>query len=204
MLALMFAGFLGAAPVLTPPASAASAQAISFHKTMSAIGKNLSQFGEDTKNAVGLGDEANYFYACTDPGFFVIRNHSQVSGEDTLILKGTLTTPQAGYGYGLQMVSVSVAEAFAVLSVGQPVNANSNPANGVYGGVYGRGLPVMSSLQVEQPLNLPEKVGLLHVRVIGLTPQPTEFTCDITNATTEEQNNPPPVNHQDDRFNPQR
>lgn len=144
----------------------------------------FSMLGNVT-DAMGLGDKADYVFNCSNSTFFVVRNENQLSGQKTLELKGTLQTPQVGYAYRFQFLTVENAQAYAILSVGQPVNA---------GGGFGRGLPAITQMQVDQKFNVPDKTGLLRIRVEGLSPQPTEFTCDLTDTSPQPQEEP------DDRF----
>ncbi|NDE90694.1 MAG: hypothetical protein EB059_06100 [Alphaproteobacteria bacterium] len=125
----------------------------------------LSTFGlEDTPQAV---------YPCTTPAFSVTRNEKQLSGQHYLELKGVLAVPQPGYHYGFQFVTQQAPQAYAILSVGQAVQGNKP---------YGRGLPSVQQLPVNEKFNLPDAVTQLHVRIEGLTKQPVEFTCTITLA----------------------
>lgn len=119
----------------------------------------------------GLGDKAEAFFNCSDPAFFVVRDENQITGTKHLELKGTINTPQPGFGYRFQFVGVEAPQAYAVLSVGQQLSSDKR---------FGRGLPKMSQLQVVQKFQVPENVTLLRFRVEGLTPMPTEFTCDIS------------------------
>ncbi len=122
-------------------------------------------------DALGLGDTADAVYYCTDSAFFVVRNETPLTGDTHLELKGTLTAPQQGYSTRFQFVTVEGAQAYAVLSAGQQVG---------HGISFGRGLPAIQHLQVDQKFNVPQGVTTLRVRVEGLSPQPTEFMCDIT------------------------
>lgn len=124
---------------------------------------------------MGLGDEATASYSCTDPAFFVLRNEAQITDKTYLQLKGTISTPQQGYSYRFQFVTVDGPQAYAILSLGQTLG-NAAAANKS----YGRGLPSIQQVQVDQKFNVPATVGLLRIRVEGLTPMPSEFTCDIT------------------------
>lgn len=118
---------------------------------------------------LGLGNSAKDFYLCSDPGFFVVKDENGLTGQKALVLKGVLKTPQRGFAYTFQFLGVNGPQAYAAISAGQPVSA-------------GRGLPAMGEIQIEQRFVLPEAVGLLHVRVNGVTAQPFEITCDITPA----------------------
>lgn len=120
---------------------------------------------------LGLGDKAEAFFNCSDPAFFVIRDESQLTGEKHLELKGTLTTPQPGYSYHFQFVGVDATKAYAIISVGQQLSKDRR---------FGRSVPAVQQLQVMQKFNVPGDVTLLRFRVEGLSPQPAEFTCDIT------------------------
>lgn len=144
---------------------------VSFEKSMVSIGKNLTEFGRDARDAVGLGPEAKNFNTCTDSAFFIVHDEVPVTGKKSVTLKGTLSTPQPGFHYAFQITSVDVAQASAILSLGQPLRGD---------GSFGRGMPAVTQLQIEQKIKLPETVGLLHIQVNGLTPMPTSFTCDLT------------------------
>ncbi|MBY0428037.1 MAG: hypothetical protein K2Q32_02340, partial [Alphaproteobacteria bacterium] len=120
---------------------------------------------------LGLGDKAEAFFNCSDPAFFVVRDENQLTGDKHLELKGTINTPQPGFSYRFQFIGVDATQAYAVLSVGQQLSHNKR---------FGRGLPKMEQLQVLQKFTVPENVTMLRFRVEGLTPQPTEFMCDIT------------------------
>lgn len=114
-----------------------------------------------------FGDKAKDFFYCSDSAFFVIREERATDGEQWYRLQGTAQTPQRGFAYQFQFVSVAPPHAYAVISAGQPVTG-------------GRGLPALGTLQVDQKFRLPEKVGLLHLRLEGLAQNPREITCDLT------------------------
>ncbi len=119
----------------------------------------------------GVGDKAEAFFNCSDPAFFVVRDENQLTGEKHLELKGTLTTPQPGYSYHFQFVGVDDTKAYAILSVGQQLSKSRR---------FGRSVPAVQQLQVIQKFNVPADVTMLRFRVEGLSVQPTEFICDIT------------------------
>jgi hypothetical protein len=124
---------------------------------------------------LGLGDKAEAYFNCTDPAFFVTRDENQLTGDKHLTLKGTINTPQQGYSYRFQFVNADGLYADGVISVGQPVSRDKR---------FGRGLPSIQQVQVEQKFNVPQSVRMLRIRVEGLTPMPTSFACDITQTPT--------------------
>jgi hypothetical protein len=124
-------------------------------------------------DTLGLGDNADAVFHCTDPAFFVVRNENPLTGDTHLELKGTLNAPQQGYSTRFQFVTVEGNQAYAILSAGQKIGQDKR---------FGRGLPEIQPLQVDQKFNVPQGVTTLRVRVEGLSAQPTEFMCDITQA----------------------
>lgn len=124
---------------------------------------------------LGLGDKAEYYYACSDPAFFVVRNENQLTGDKHLELKGTINTPQQGYSYKWQFVSVEAPYAYADILVGQPLSADKR---------FGRGLPAIQQLQVDQKFTLPQQVTVFRFRITGLGPQPQQVQCDLTQTPT--------------------
>lgn len=127
---------------------------------------------------LGIGEQADAYFNCSDPAFFVVRNETQITGDKHLELKGTLNAPQLGYSYRFQFVTVEPPFAYAIISAGQQLSQQR----------FGRGIPAMQQIQIDQKFNVPQAVTALRVRVEGLTPQPYEFTCDITQPLT------PPTN----------
>lgn len=126
---------------------------------------------------LGMGEKTEYFYYCSDPAFFVTRETAAWSEDQTLVLKGTLNTPQPGYAYHMQFLGTEGPQARVVIQTGQPIDPKG----------YGRGLPSVTKLQVREPLtHLTDAVGLLHVRIEGLTQEPWEFTCDLTRQEMQE------------------
>jgi|ERR1043166_1572559 hypothetical protein len=132
---------------------------------------------------LGMGEKTEYFYYCSDPAFFVTRDAAAWSGDQSLVLKGTLNTPQPGYAYTMQFLGVDGPQARVVIQTGQPAsNGNPNGAPNGHGG-----LPAVTKLQVQEKLNfITDAVGLLHVRIEGLTAEPWEFTCDLTRQELQE------------------
>ncbi len=124
---------------------------------------------------LGVGTQADAYFNCSDPAFFVVRNENQITGDKHLQLKGTINAPQQGYSYRFQFVTVEPPQAYAILSLGQGLNQAQSQQQ-----PYGRGLPSIQQIQVDQKFTVPQDVVLLRVRVEGLTPMPTEFGCDIT------------------------
>lgn len=122
---------------------------------------------------LGLGDKAEAFFNCSDPSFFVVRDENQLTGEKHLELKGTINAPQPGFNYRFEFVGVEAPQAYAIISVGQQLSSDRR---------FGRSTPKVEQLQVVQKFRVPENVTMLRFRVEGLTPQPTEFYCDITQA----------------------
>ena len=118
-----------------------------------------------------LGDKAEAFFNCSDPAFFVVRTENQMTGDKHLELKGTLTAPQRGYSYRFQFITVQEPQAYAILSVGQQLSTDKR---------FGRSQPAIQQLEVVEKFNVPQAVTLLRFRVEGLSAQPTEFICDIT------------------------
>jgi hypothetical protein len=115
---------------------------------------------------------------CSNPSFFVMRVENGRTGDQAYVLKGTLQTPQPGFTYQFAFLNAQAPQVYAVLSAGQPVQMNNNGTQ-----KFGRGLPAVTPLQVEQSFTLPQGVGLLRVRVDGLSAQPFEFGCDIGSLT---------------------
>lgn len=120
---------------------------------------------------LGLGDKAEYYFGCSDPGFFVVRNENQLTGDKHLELKGTIPTPQQGYSYKWQFVSVEAPYAYADILVGQPLSGDRR---------FGRGLPSIQQLQVDQKFTIPQEVSIFRFRIVGLGPAPTHIQCDLT------------------------
>lgn len=128
----------------------------------------LSAFG--VAEFFGLGEVADDFYTCTHPSFFVTDNENRRTGMRFLTLKGVLSTPQQGFMARFQFLHPGPPEAQAVIAAGQPASPNG----------FGRGLPSIGQLQINESFQLPEGTGLLHVQVEGLSAAPFQFTCDLT------------------------
>lgn len=131
----------------------------------------------------GFGENTDYYYLCSTPSFFVTDDENGRTGERYYTLRGVLATPQPGFMATFQFLSPGPPEASALLNVGQPVN----PA-------FGRGLPSITQLKIEQSFQLPERTGLLRIRVAGLSAQPYEFTCDLTKTVMQD----PALSHDHD------
>lgn len=134
----------------------------------------LSTFG--IVEFLGLGEKTDYYYICSHPSFFVTDDENQRTGDRYYTLKGVVATPQPGFAARFQFLNPGPPQAMAVLSLGQPVNPDG----------FGRGLPSVAQVQIEESFHLPERTGLLTVQVEGLTAMPTQFSCDLTKTSMQE------------------
>lgn len=144
-------------------------------RTGRSVGNTLDQWTGEAQDYVGVAPENTDSFMCSDPGFFVIKQESQIRDSTVWILKGVLHVPAAGYAYQFKVLGARGPEFFTQLQVGQPITPQYRAQN------------PSSPLQVVQKLQIPNGVGLLHIMVSGGSRGSQEIRCDITSVKPEPQ-----------------
>jgi hypothetical protein len=114
-------------------------------------------------SALVMGEGFSQSFTCDDPAFSLMRDGSAAT------LKGSVIAPQKGFSASFKGGEASGTALEAQLVVSQAKKEGS----------FGRGLPALETLTINESFILPETVSTLHLSVEGLSPKPRLITCQL-------------------------
>lgn len=114
--------------------------------------------------AVALGNAMPETFLCSDPSFSLQREGSEAT------LKGSVNTPQLGYGGQFSIAAASGGQMQAELALAQPAPKD---------GSFGRGLTAIGTFTLNEKFSMAPDISSLRLTIKGVSKEPMVVTCSL-------------------------